>query len=266
MTKELKKGGFARVLIEIDTSTYPLEAVPVTTPNGTKHFALGDVPSDHLNPSSPLDPCVLEEMDTNVPCQPFPPLGDGDLDTTLDATTDPGLENEEFDKEDDKAPPKDLVPSKTSSPSDKGPNLNNVVPPLGSNTSRGKNVLKDIIAEVFQEATGGKKKKNVLKKVGGVKFIGVKVGSAPRNSKGAMGFKAVLLSPSPGRTVFAFMGLFETKLNLRNLNCFMEGRLFNWCSFSDYNLIYRAKSSYVQLFMSSIQWWNVEIFGTTSVT
>nr|GLL21143.1 uncharacterized protein LOC109184888 [Ipomoea trifida] len=38
-------------------------------------------------------------MDTNVPCQPFPPLGDGDLDTTLDATTDPGLENEEFDKE-----------------------------------------------------------------------------------------------------------------------------------------------------------------------
>lgn len=76
-----------------------------------------------------------------MPCQPFPPLGDGDLDTTLDATTDPGLENEEFDKEGDKAPPKDLVPSKTSSPSDKGPNLNNVVPPLGSNTSRGKNVL-----------------------------------------------------------------------------------------------------------------------------
>lgn len=35
MTKELKKGGFARVLIEIDTSTYPLEAVPVTTPNGS---------------------------------------------------------------------------------------------------------------------------------------------------------------------------------------------------------------------------------------
>nr|GMC71155.1 Pre-mRNA-processing factor like [Ipomoea batatas] len=145
MTKELKKGRFARVLIEIDTSTYPLEAVPVTTPNGTKHFALGDVPSDHLNPSSPLDPCVLEEMDTNMPCQPFPPLGDGDLDTTLDATTDPGLENEEFDKEGDKAPPKDLVPSKTYSPT-----------------------------EVFQEATGGKKKKNVLKKVGGVKFIGVK--------------------------------------------------------------------------------------------
>lgn len=34
MTKNLKKGGFARVLIEVNTSIYPLDAVTVTTPNG----------------------------------------------------------------------------------------------------------------------------------------------------------------------------------------------------------------------------------------
>nr|GMC49591.1 hypothetical protein Iba_chr01bCG9040 [Ipomoea batatas]GMC55421.1 hypothetical protein Iba_chr01eCG7290 [Ipomoea batatas] len=64
-------------------------------------------------------------------------------------------------------------------------NGNSVASPLGSNTARGKNVLNNVIVEVFHDNAGAKAKKKTNPKSNG----------APKNLTSALGYKEALMSP-----------------------------------------------------------------------
>lgn len=82
-----------------------------------------------------------------MPCQPNPlTLDNGEKETLSDASPNLELKDGDIALEGDNDLSKNLVHSETLSPHGKSSNLANVVSPFGTNTLRGKNILKEIIA------------------------------------------------------------------------------------------------------------------------
>nr|GME11140.1 DUF4283 domain-containing protein [Ipomoea batatas] len=221
-TKTLKKGGYARVLVEIDTSFHPLEAIPrgkkANQPKnnrGRSRRARSKARSkvgrgvNANKPSIPSPPneiqeippptSVLEETTPIDPCHTATTYEVEEIDTTVGEATEHALDTNESTLEGNEKLAQVVGSPEPSSPIDKGSELNNVASPLGSNTSRGRNVLQEIIAEVFEETTAAKKKKKGSKAVGTGNFVGANADGASKNSNGTMGYKAALLSPSTSK-------------------------------------------------------------------
>nr|GMC73384.1 hypothetical protein Iba_chr03cCG1010 [Ipomoea batatas]GMC75023.1 hypothetical protein Iba_chr03dCG1160 [Ipomoea batatas] len=102
----------------------------------------------HLDFFSPVNSgVVIKGLEANVPCQPNPPtLDNGEKETLSDASPNLELKDGDIALEGDKDLSKNLVHFETLSPHGKSSNLANVVSPFGTNTLRGKNILKEIIA------------------------------------------------------------------------------------------------------------------------
>nr|GME20565.1 uncharacterized protein LOC111395991 [Ipomoea batatas] len=277
MTKDLKKGGYARVLVEIDTSFHPLEAIPVSTPSGysfaqdvfyelppcfctkcrsNEHYkeecngkwknsrrgrksnppkgkrgksirprsidkSSGRVIDSPVTPpeASPVEPTQhLCGEDLNAAEHPqFDSVSDkgGPTDTPVDpssvsppqpaATCVEGssenflvnshdIDSSESDSGSDTEPVQDLLSTETLNPVENDKVPNSGVSALGSNSSRGRNVLNNAIAEVFNEPTVLVGKKKTTISVGNGKSADVH-GGAPKKSKENLGYKAALLSP-----------------------------------------------------------------------
>nr|GMC48941.1 uncharacterized protein LOC111395991 [Ipomoea batatas]GME01404.1 uncharacterized protein LOC111395991 [Ipomoea batatas]GME21276.1 uncharacterized protein LOC111395991 [Ipomoea batatas] len=93
--------------------------------------------------------------------------------------------------EEEQESPKDPVQSEPASPISSGTNGNSVASPLGSNTARGKNVLNNVIAEVFHDNAGAKAKKKT----------NPKNNVAPKNLSGTLGYKEALMSPPSDKEI-----------------------------------------------------------------
>nr|GME19426.1 hypothetical protein JCGZ_08271 [Ipomoea batatas] len=278
-TKELKKGGYARVLVEIDTSFHPLEAIPVSTPSGysfaqevfyelppcfctkcrsNEHYkeecngkwknsrrgrksippkgkrgksrrprsvdtssgpANVPIAPPEITPFEPTQPPVpeipnsvehplsdalcdkgdpgvnLEDPSAVVPSHDAPACERGGSGNITDCT--PEIDSSEADSGSDTEvePSLDLLSAEPLSPVENDMGPSRVVSPLGSNTSRGRNVLNNAIAEVFKEPTVVVGKKKTTKPTRNGISADVR-GIAAKNSKGTLGYKAALLSPT----------------------------------------------------------------------
>nr|GME02352.1 uncharacterized protein LOC111395991 [Ipomoea batatas] len=270
ITKVSKKGGYARVLVEIDTSSHPLVSIPVSTPSGYSFvqevyyemepcFCTKCCSNDHYkeectgkwkssrkgkrgksngkrgrsrkprskgrnpSPAAQVDnlnnqPVVLEEqlgkscsvppVDTaseplglqkvseeprsSEPSQEHPPTSEeACLETEQLVDTMPVADLETIDMDKEQESPKDPVQSEPASPISSGTNGNSVASPLGSNTARGKNVLNNVIAEVFHDNAGAKAKKKT----------NPKNNVAPKNLSGTLGYKEALMSPPSDKEI-----------------------------------------------------------------
>nr|GLL16329.1 uncharacterized protein LOC111395991 [Ipomoea trifida] len=272
-TKAMKKGGYARVLVEIDTSFHPLEAIPVSTPGGysfsqdvfyelppcfctkcrsndhykdecngnwrNKRRGRKSVPpkgrrgkskrpsSNSVGRSNLQPPAGLSTQSSDPPVEPPQPVDENSL--TKDGTDHPATQGVEVEQEtppaveqdvnsavdkdtpaaspesdvaltqcvndDEVDPSQDSSASEPSSPTPVGTASNLEISPIGSNTKRGRNVLQEQFAEVFNETNVDVVKKKAPKSAGVGKTVAVR-GVATKNSKVSLGYKAALLSPT----------------------------------------------------------------------
>nr|GMD15953.1 uncharacterized protein LOC111395991 [Ipomoea batatas] len=280
-TKAMKKGGYARVLVEIDTSFHPLEAIPVSTPSGYSFsqevyyelppcFCTKCRSNDHYkeecngkwkNPRrgrksnrpkgqrgnsrrpQPIDnssgrvndaPVASSEATPNEPTQPHVPEVMNPVEhpqsdslrvkgvasmceeenswTILENTPENVVSESDSGSDTEVEPSHDLPSAEPLSPVQNGMGPNSMVSPLGSNTSRGKNVLNKAIAEIFNEPTVVVGKKKTTKPDGNGKSADVR-GVAPMNSKGTLGYKAALLSPTAEQNTSTVSSLHENRLD-----------------------------------------------------
>nr|GME01464.1 uncharacterized protein LOC111395991 [Ipomoea batatas] len=235
-TKAMKKGGYARVLVEIDTSFHPLEAIPVSTPSGYSFsqevyyelppcFCTKCRSNDHYKEecngkwnnsrrgrkanqpkgnrgnskrpqsksgntsnitkpsvsdlpisSEPLLPSATEIPD--LPCQSPNPCDEGKSESVAEAAPESDLALNDLVNDGGEEQPQSVTPPEPVSPEQpqtftepepvsptNGTASSGEVSPIGSNITRGRNVLKDIIEEVFNEANVNGRKKKTTKTV-----------------------------------------------------------------------------------------------------
>nr|GME04581.1 uncharacterized protein LOC111395991 [Ipomoea batatas] len=265
-TKAMKKGGYARVLVEIDTSFHPLEAIPVSTPTGYSFsqevyyelppcFCTKCRSNDHykeecngkwknsrrgrkayqtkgkrgnskrphskarnissvtqptgsdppISPSEPLLPSNPELP--GLPCQSPNPCDEEKSESLAEAApeselalkdhvndAESGLPLKDHVNDGNEEQPQTVTEPEPASPTN-GTSSSGEVSPIGTNVTKGRNVLKDLIEEVFNEANvNGRKKKTTT--TGLIdKSVGAR-GETTKSSKGSQGYKAALLSPS----------------------------------------------------------------------